>query len=91
MTNSNADFLYTKDGNVEFWTRRSDGESAVSIRGLARMCGKTLSTVQNCLNAIENFLTDEKGFKRLKPFEGKDIYLTDEILINYSQCGENTS
>ncbi|MGL5061387.1 MAG: hypothetical protein ACRC62_15545 [Microcoleus sp.] len=36
--------LYYNDGGIEFWTVQATGESAMSVRGLAAMCGVTLSS-----------------------------------------------
>lgn len=70
-----SDFLYYNEGSIEFWTRKSDGQSAVSVRGLARMCGKRLYTVQFLLENLENNPTNLRASKPLEPFLGKDLNL----------------
>lgn len=75
---NNITVLRTERDGVEFFTIVATGESGMSQRGLARACGKALSTVQNL---VKN-LTDGKPPKRLERFKGMDLNLTDEIEKN---------
>jgi P63C domain len=66
-----TDILYVNENGIEFWTVEATGESAVSMRGLARMCGVTLKEVQRLLG-----LDDKTGNKRLETLDGVELYLT---------------
>lgn len=66
--------LRTESEGVEYFTIAETGESGMSQRGLARACGKALSTVQNLVNN----LTDGKAPKRLERFVGMGLELTDD-------------
>lgn len=75
-TNNSSEVLRTERNGVEYFTIVSTGESGMSQRGLARACGKRISTIQNL---IQN-LTDGKAPKRLERFLGKDLNLTNEFV-----------
>jgi hypothetical protein len=70
--------LRTQENGVEYFTVVETGESGLSQRGLARACGKRISTIQ----ALIKNLTDGKAPKRLERFIGKDLTLTDEAVKN---------
>ncbi|MEM6380295.1 MAG: hypothetical protein AAF705_19050 [Bacteroidota bacterium] len=75
MTNDNI--LRTEEKGIEYFTVIATGKSGMSQRGLARACGKRLSTLQNL---IENILTDRRVPEKLKRFVGKNFRLTDGIV-----------
>lgn len=59
---------------IEYFTVASTGESGMSQRGLSRLCGVRLSTVQNIL---EN-LTENKAPLWLQNLAEGGLYLTDK-------------
>jgi hypothetical protein len=67
-----------QDG-IEFFTIEGSGECAVSIRGLARMCGVTSKQIRQCLHG------DGNGAKKLEALDGVDVYLGQEILKSERQ------
>lgn len=74
--NNSTDVLHVVENGVELFTIVSTGESGMSQRGLARACGKRVSTIQNL---IKN-LTDKAPSKTLKHWIGKALTLTDETI-----------
>jgi hypothetical protein len=64
-----------QDG-IEFFVVEETGESAVSIRGLARMCGVRLNAIQYLLKTLDQ----QTAPKMLESLHGQDIYLTTKIV-----------
>ncbi|MCC5654626.1 MAG: P63C domain-containing protein [Nostoc sp.] len=62
---------------IEYFTVASTGESGMSQRGLSRLCGVRLSTVQNIL---EN-LTENKAPLWLQNLAEGGLYLTDKTSV----------
>lgn len=72
------EFLRTEQNGIEYFTVTATGESAVSVRGLAKMSGIPKTT------AIRWFadLTHESIPKWLEPLQGMPLTLTHEIKKN---------
>ncbi|MBW4617724.1 MAG: P63C domain-containing protein [Desmonostoc vinosum HA7617-LM4] len=71
------DILRQEIDGIEYFTVAATGESGMSQRGLSRLCGVRLSTVQNIL---EN-LTENKAPEWLQKLVGSDLYLTEKISV----------
>ncbi|MBC6435511.1 hypothetical protein FM036_39320 [Nostoc sp. HG1] len=69
------DILRQEIDGIEYFTVASTGESGMSQRGLSRLCGVRLSTVQNIL---EN-LTENKAPLWLQNLAQEGLYLTDKV------------
>ena len=78
-----SDILRQEIDGVEYFTIASTGESGMSQRGLSRLCGVRLSTVQNLLKN----LTENKAPLWLQNLVGSDLYLTDSTTV---KGGETT-
>jgi hypothetical protein len=63
-----------QDG-IEFFTVAESGECAVSVRGLARMCGVRLQEIQRDLG-----LDHKTGNKRLECLDGLELFTTTSIV-----------
>ncbi len=68
------DILRQEIDGIEYFTVISTGESGMSQRGLSRLCGVRLSTIQNIL---ENLTENKAPFWLQKLAEG-GLYLTDK-------------
>jgi hypothetical protein len=68
------DILYCNEDGVEYWTVQESGESAVSIRGLARMCGIPESTLRRWL----------KDLRQSKPVLGLESLLDIDLYLRHS-------
>lgn len=74
----NDNILRVKRDGVEYFTLVATGECAVSVRGLALMCGVSPSTITRILET----LLRKSPSKWLKPLVGKDLTLLLEITKN---------
>lgn len=70
--------LRAEENGVEFFTVVATGESAVSERGLARMCGVDHKAIRHILGSIG----EQKSPKMLENLVGQDLYLGDKIVKN---------
>jgi hypothetical protein len=61
---------------IEFFTIAPSGECAVSIRGLARMCGVSHTAIEKLLIALGN----QTAPKMLETLYGQDFYLATNIV-----------
>lgn len=68
-----------EEDGIEFFTIELTGQSGMSNAGLAKLCGVARQTTDEL---IQN-LSGEKAPKRLKPWIGKDLYLSG----NYRKRG----
>lgn len=75
---NNSTVLRTESDGVEFFTVIETGESAVSIRGLARMSGVPLNTLFRWFSDLYHVGVP----KWLKPLQGMPLDLSHEILKN---------
>jgi hypothetical protein len=73
-----TDILYANENGIEFWTVTSTGESAVSQRGLSRMCG-----VQP--KAIRYLLGEGRSLLGLETIEEHELYLGEEIVKRFAK------
>jgi hypothetical protein len=64
-------FTRVEQNGVEFYTLKATGESGMSIRGLARLCGVNNKTIADLLKSIVRGLARSE---RLKRFAGQDLY-----------------
>ncbi|MEA5504762.1 hypothetical protein VB735_16905 [Halotia wernerae UHCC 0503] len=71
------DILRQEIDGIEYFTVASTGESGMSQRGLSRLCGVRLSTIQNLL---EN-LTENKAPFWLQSLAEGGLYLTDKTTV----------
>lgn len=69
--------LHYRENGIEFWTVEATGKSAVSMRGLSRMCGVRIQEVQRYLG-----LDHKTGNKCLESLDGIELYLTTKIQKN---------
>jgi hypothetical protein len=69
------DFLRTKQDGIEFFTVKANGLSAVSVRGLARMCGVSHTAIEKLLIALGN----QTAPKMLETLYGQELYLATKI------------
>jgi hypothetical protein len=65
-------FTRVEQDGVEFYTRKSDGASGMSIIGLARLCGVSDKAIGLLLASIARSSVRSKQLKR---FLGQDLYL----------------
>lgn len=75
MTN-NTGVVYVMQDGVEFFAVLSSGECAVSVRGLARMCGVSHTAIEKLLKALGN----RTAPKRLEKLYGKEFYLATGLV-----------
>ena len=75
MTNDQYTVLRTEENGIEYFTVQETGESAVSVRGLAQMCGIPRNNLSRWLSNLSHFGTPEW----LKSFADMDLYLSHEI------------
>jgi hypothetical protein len=65
-------FTRVVEDGVEFYTRKSDGASGMSIIGLSRLCKVKDTTISRLLRSIALHLVRSE---RLERFAGQDLYL----------------
>lgn len=70
-----TNILYCNENGIEYWTVEETGESAVSQRGLARMCGVQVREIQRYLG-----LDYKSAGSKLETIDGLDIYLTTKVV-----------
>jgi hypothetical protein len=67
--------LRHEENGVEFFTIVATGESAVSERGLAKMCGVNVNAITHILAS----LVQQRPPKKLEKLIGEELYLTNDI------------
>lgn len=65
------DILRYESEGIEFFTVQATGESGISHRGLAILCGVTHTEINKLVNNLET----KQAPKRLKAFSDKDLHL----------------
>jgi hypothetical protein len=68
---ANMSFLRVEQDGVEFYTLKINGQSGMSIRGVAKLCNISHKSVQVLLGSI---LANKTGSEWLKPLIGKELY-----------------
>ena len=63
--------LRYEENGIEFFTVESTGESGISHRGLAILCGVSHWTINDLVKNLEA----KKALKRLEAFVDKDLHL----------------
>ena len=75
MANDQYTVLRTEENGIEYFTIQETGESAVSVRGLAQMCGIPRNNLSRWLSNLSHSGVP----KWLKSFADMDLYLSHEI------------
>jgi len=73
---------------IEFYVSEDQKESGMSVRGLARFCGVSPSSVVNLLQNLDKGVLGKRGSETLEPFAGK-AYLA--FVKGQSDYGENSA
>jgi hypothetical protein len=75
MANDQHTILRVEENGIEYFTDKKTGECAVSIRGLARMCGVRINAIQNIIESADQ----QNPVKGLEGLAGKEVWLTNKI------------
>lgn len=71
-----TEILRTEENGIEYFTVVATGESAVSERGLAKMCGVNHKAIQYIFES----LGEQKPLKTLENLMGQELYLANKIV-----------